>query len=193
MGALFGSLGCSPLDDGFYHSPPDCRDLAHSIQSLTGFGTAVSSPSPISALPLCVATQRYTSIYFGENQLSLGLIGLSPLSTTHPKTFQRQRVRSSTSSYTRFNLVMDRSPSFGSTASDLTPYSDSLSLRLGNNLTLPDTITRRLIMQKAVHHTGQAHGALNDCKQTVSGSISLRYPRFFSPFPHGTGSLSVWK
>ena len=25
----------------------------------------------------------------------------------------------------------------------------------------------------------------------VSGSISLRYSRFFSPFPHGTGSLSV--
>ena len=28
----------------------------------------------------------------------------------------------------------------------------------------------------------------------VSGSISLLYSRFFSPFPHGTGSLSVsWK
>src|ERR1044071_1336251 len=26
----------------------------------------------------------------------------------------------------------------------------------------------------------------------VSGSISLRYSRFFSPFPHGTGSLSVF-
>ena len=25
----------------------------------------------------------------------------------------------------------------------------------------------------------------------VSGSVSLRYLRFFSPFPHGTGSLSV--
>src|SRR5207249_1256443 len=29
------------------------------------------------------------------------------------------------------------------------------------------------------------------CKQTVSGSISLPSPGFFSPFPHGTGSLSV--
>ncbi len=26
----------------------------------------------------------------------------------------------------------------------------------------------------------------------VSGSFSLRYSRFFSPFPHGTGSLSVF-
>ncbi len=29
------------------------------------------------------------------------------------------------------------------------------------------------------------------CTHTVSGSISLPSPGFFSPFPHGTGSLSV--
>ena len=29
------------------------------------------------------------------------------------------------------------------------------------------------------------------CRHTVSGSISLPYSGFFSPFPHGTGSLSV--
>ena len=29
------------------------------------------------------------------------------------------------------------------------------------------------------------------CKHTVSGSISLPYSGFFSPFPHGTSSLSV--
>src|SRR2546422_11748157 len=29
------------------------------------------------------------------------------------------------------------------------------------------------------------------CKQTVSGSLSLPSPGFFSPFPLGTGSLSV--
>lgn len=53
------------------------------------------------------------------------------------------------------------------------PYSDSLSLRLRVCLTLPDTTTRRLIMQKAVHHPVLLHRALNDCKQMVSGSISL--------------------
>ena len=31
------------------------------------------------------------------------------------------------------------------------------------------------------------------CTQTVSGSISLPSPGFFSPFPHGTSSLSVSK
>jgi len=29
------------------------------------------------------------------------------------------------------------------------------------------------------------------CTYTVSGSISLPSQGFFSPFPHGTGSLSV--
>ena len=29
------------------------------------------------------------------------------------------------------------------------------------------------------------------CKRTVSGTISLFYSKFFSPFPHGTSSLSV--
>jgi hypothetical protein len=32
---------------------------------------------------------------------------------------------------------------------------------------------------------------LTACKRTVSGSLSLPSPGFFSPFPHGTGPLSV--
>ena len=44
-------------------------------------------------------------------------------------------------------------------------------------------------MQKARRHPiSQAPTA---CKYTVSGSISLPCSGFFSPFPHGTGSLSV--
>ena len=43
-------------------------------------------------------------------------------------------------------------------------------------------------MQKARRHPRRAPTA---CKYTVSGSISLPCSGFFSPFPHGTGSLSV--
>ncbi len=75
-------------------------------------------PSPFSALPLIITTQRYTSIYFEENQLSRCLIGLSPLSTSHQEPFQWPSVRSSAGSYTGFNLLMDRSHRFGSAASD---------------------------------------------------------------------------
>ena len=58
-----------------------------------------------------------------------------------------------------------------------------------NSLTLQHKITRRLILQQARHHT--INSALTDCKLTVSGSISLSFSLFFSPFHHCTRSLSV--
>src|SRR6187431_2241955 len=57
-------------------------------------------------------------MHFGENQLSRSLIGLSPLPTAHPLSFQPKWVRSSTRSYPRFNLAMGRSLRFGSRACD---------------------------------------------------------------------------
>ena len=79
-------------------------------------------------------------------------------------------------------------------ACNSTPYSDSLSLRLRLNisLTLLQTITRWLMMQKARGHAGIAPVAL----PLLIGdqgfrSISLPSSGVFSPFPHGTSSLSV--
>ena len=69
-------------------------------------------------------------MHFGENQLSPGPLGFSPLPTAHPLDFQLQWVRASTYSYIGFTLAMGRSPGFGSTPRDLSPCSDSLSLRL---------------------------------------------------------------
>ena len=54
-------------------------------------------------------------MHFGEYELFPNLIGLSPLSTAHPNTFQRELVRSSTVCYHSFNLAMDRSSGFAST------------------------------------------------------------------------------
>jgi hypothetical protein len=87
-------------------------------------------PSRHSALPPGVITRGATSIAFEENQLSPSLISLSLLSTTHPLLFQQEWVRTSSQCYLTFILVMDRSPGFGSTHIDLTPYLDSVSLRL---------------------------------------------------------------
>ena len=44
-------------------------------------------------------------------------------------------------------------------------------------------------MQKARRHSPRRTPTA--CRHTVSGSISLPSPGFFSPFPYGTGSLSV--
>ena len=53
-------------------------------------------------------------MHFGEYELFPSLIGLSPLPTVHPKTFQRLLVRSSISCYRNFNLTMGRSLGFAS-------------------------------------------------------------------------------
>src|SRR5829696_9920150 len=73
------------------------------------------------------------------------------------------------------------------------PSLDSLSLRLRlSALTLLRKITRRLIKQKAHDQAFPCgHSPFVACRCTVSGSISLPSPGFFSPFPHGTGALSV--
>src|SRR5205807_7946409 len=58
---------------------------------------------------------------------------------------------------------------------------------------LPPRLTSRLVMQKARGSTVLRHGGSTACRYTVSGTISLPSQGFFSPFPHGTGSLSVTK
>lgn len=97
------------------------------------------TPSRHSALPPRVITRGATSIAFEENQLSPSLISLSLLSTTHPLPFQREWVRTSSECYLTFILAMDRSLGFGSTRIDLSPYSDSVSLRLPYSVKLANT------------------------------------------------------
>ena len=84
---------------------------------------------------------------------------------------------------------MDRSLGFGSIPCNLTPYSDSVSLRL------PYTVNLATEYKSLTHYTkgtqSRNKSAPTACMHTVSGSISLPSQGFFSPFPHGTGSLSV--
>jgi len=113
-----------------------------------------------SLYPQCVVARGYTSIYFGENELSLRLIRLSLLPTSHPTGFQPRWVRSSTRYNPRFNLLMGRSCSFASTTND-----NGALFRLGfplasarKALTAPLTVTRRIIMQKARRHAFPVKG-----------------------------------
>ena len=111
-------------------------------------------------------------MHFGENQLSRSLIGLSPLPTGHPPSFQPRWVRSSTRSYPRFNLPMGRSPRFGSRTRDSHAlFRLAFATATPHGLTSPRTLTRRLILQKARRHPTKK--APTDCRHTVSGTISL--------------------
>src|SRR5829696_8008100 len=106
---MFWVLSLSPR----YISTPRLPPGQHStgIRSLVGGGTAIPPPGPIQCSTSCELISRgYTKIYFGENQLSPSLIGLSPLPSSHPSGFQPTSVRSSTACYGGFNLLKGRSP-----------------------------------------------------------------------------------
>src|ERR671917_1592830 len=116
-------------------------------------------------------------MHFGENQLSRSLIGLSPLPTAHPLHFQLKWVRSSTTSYRRFNLAMGRSLRFGSRSR----HCNAL-FRLAFATASPHGLTSRRNTNSQAHSSKgtpsqllctQGAVAPTDCKHTVSGTVSL--------------------
>ena len=131
-------------------------------------------------------------MHFGEYELSPSLISLSPLPSSHPNTFQRIPVRSSSQCYPTFNLLKGRSLGFASTPSD---YSALFRLAFASAAALKSLNLARKSNSQVHYAKGTPSlryiGAPTACKHLVSGSISLLYSRFFSPFLHSTGSLSV--
>ena len=138
-------------------------------------------------------------MHFEENQLSPCSIGISPLPTAHPSILQHTPVRSSTRSYPSFNLAMGRSHGFGSNPANceasfrlpLRPIQTRFrcayaSERLKLTLT---RLTRGLILQKARSHP--INRTPTACRRHGFRFYFTPLPGFFSPFPHGTSSLSV--
>src|SRR5699024_4740558 len=101
------------------------------------------------------------------------LISLSPLPTTHPLSFQPKWVRSSTRSYTRFNLVMARSLRFGSRTRDSTAlFGLAFATATPHGLTSSRTTVSQAQSAIVTPQHNRSH-ARTDCKHTVSGTISL--------------------
>src|SRR5665811_1160606 len=110
-------------------------------------------------------------MHFGENQLSRSLIGLSPLPTAHPLSFQPKWVRSSTRSYPRFNLAMGRSLRFGSRPSDsFALFGLAFATASPHGLTSPLSTNSQAHSSKGTLSPHKE--APTDCRHTVSGSIS---------------------
>src|SRR5215813_2567169 len=116
-------------------------------------------------------------MHFGENQLSRSLIGLSPLTTGHPPPFQRWWVRPSTRSYPRFSLPMARSLRFGSRTRDCTAlFRLAFATATPPGLTSPHATNSQAHSSKGTPSPPPTQGrrkAPTDCRQTVSGTISL--------------------
>ena len=121
-------------------------------------------------------------MHFGEYELFPSLIGLSPLPTGHPKTFQRLRVRASTMCYHSFTLPMGSSLGFASTTTNLVAlfrlaFATDPYLKY---LTLLETVTRRLIMQKARRH-----------HEWLRPLVSVWFQDLFHSFIQGSFHLSL--
>ena len=136
-------------------------------------------------------------MHFGENQLSPRSISISPLSTGHPPVLQHWWVRASTDCHIRFTLPMDSSRGFGSHprhgSGALLGLGCPLAPLLGGRLTGRRGCTRRIILQKARHQPLLAPATVaSGCWGGRGFRVSfIPLAGCFSPFPHGTGSLSV--
>ena len=114
-------------------------------------------------------------MHFGENQLSRSLIGLSPLPTAHPLHFQLKWVRSSTRSYTRFNLAMGRSLRFGSRSR----HSNAL-FRLAFATASPHGLTSRRNTNSQAH---SSKGTLSPLLRRLQRFVSKRFQVLFHSPP----------
>ena len=118
------------------------------------------------------------------------MIGLSPLGTSHPDLFQQVWVRTSSWCYPTFILHMARSSGFGSDPSNS-------SRPFKTRFRCASTYRLKLARQtkSLTHYTkgtpSPLKGAPTACRRPVSETVSLPSSGCFSPFPHGTGSLSV--
>ncbi len=124
------------------------------------------------------------------------MIGLSPLPSGHPSGFQPTPVRSSTVCYERFNLPKGRSPR-------LRVYHQQLirpiqtRFRYGSG---PEGLNLLLTSNSPDHNAKGTPSEETQSKLRPPSDRLLahgfriyftRHLAFFSPFPHGTGSLSV--
>ena len=107
------------------------------------------------------------------------MIGLSPLSTAHPSSFQPTTVRASTGYYPSFTLAMDRSLRFR-----VCPHALNAHFRLAfASAPALKALTLRARSNSPDHNAkgtpSPLKGAPTACMHTVSGSISLAVRRAF--------------
>ncbi len=132
---------------------------------------APSSVRPLPPTPLYA--RGCTCMHFGENQLSPGSIGFSPLSTSPPLVLQHQWVRASTEYHLRFTLLMDSSRGFGSHRC----YARPLQTRLPSGCPALALVNLQQTMHSPDHSTKGTPSAasrrpLAAGEYVVSGSLS---------------------
>jgi hypothetical protein len=134
-----------------------------------------------------------TSMHFGENQLSPGSLGISPLPTAPLTALQRGTVQASSGLSPRLALAMGGSPGFGPTRRDsVSPKGRHAHFGLARAAApglVPLSLATPVLLAGSFFNRHAVRGPSpppTDRTLPVSGSISPPSPGSFSPFPHGT-------
>ena len=155
---------------------------------------SLTPPSPSSALPPLRSSRNASpKAISGRTSYLPVRLAYHPYTQVIPHFCNSGEFGPPAGCYATFTLPMRSSPGFASNPCDFVAlFRLAFASPPGvSPLSLPQTLTRRLILQKARHQA--VADPLTGCKHTVSDSISLPSPGFFSPFRHGTVALSVVK
>jgi len=134
-------------------------------------------PSLVQSFTLLCFKTGTASTAFVENKLSRGLLSLSPLFTTHPRSLQRTLVRPSISCDRNFSLVMNSSPRFVSLSWESFLWSFSV-LRFLFVFTFPLQLFPH-IQNSLTHYTKSTRLLFLELPMDISCPVSCK-------FPHGT-------
>ena len=137
--------------------------------------------------------RRQPKSCFGENQLFPDSISFSLLTTSHPKALNDLRVRASIILSNNFTLLMASSSGFGSYIS----YSRAIHARFPLS-SAPEGLSYARYTHSPAHSSIGMPSWFVLADKPLRPLVSTRFQvyftplsGFFSPFPHGTGSLSV--
>ena len=144
-------LGCFPFDRETYLTQSDSYAHFSGILSLIGVGS-LSTPRPFSALPP-VNVSHKASPKAISGRTSYIRVRLEFL--RYPQVIRQLFNGASSGLYPTFNLLMDRSPGFGSISCNCFGLFTLgfPAAPLLNSLTSLHTITRRTVLQKVPHRT----------------------------------------
>ena len=153
--------------------------------------------SPCWSLPVLYLQQhisrRQPKSCFGENQLFPDSISFSLLATCHPKALYNLWVRPSIPLSRNFSLHMASSSGFGSYAD----YERAVNARFPLS-SAPEGLSYAICIHSPAHSSIGTRSRRTPCGGPLPPFVSTRFQFYFtplsgcfSPFPHGTSSLSV--
>ena len=136
--------------------------------------------------------RRQPKSCFRENQLLQGSISFSLQPTSHPNVLNGKTVRASSVISHTFTLLMGSSPCFGSYAY----YKRAIHTRFPFGSTLSRLAIRSIHKLAGSFFNRHAVEDLRPLRLVVDIWFQIYFTPlsgFFSPFPHGTSSLSVFE